>query len=49
VHLTLERGENDHHKIECLFKAFARALELAVAIHPRAAAEVPSTKGALDG
>jgi len=49
VHLELVRGHNDHHKVEALFKAFARALELAVAIHPRAFAEVPSTKGALDG
>jgi imidazoleglycerol-phosphate dehydratase len=49
VHLTLVRGQNDHHKVEALFKAFARALEAAVAVHPRAAGEVPSTKGALDG
>jgi imidazoleglycerol-phosphate dehydratase len=49
IHLELVRGHNDHHRIEALFKAFARALELAVALHPRAAGEMPSTKGALDG
>lgn len=49
VHLDLVRGENDHHRVEALFKAFARALEQAVAIHPRAGQEIPSTKGALDG
>ena len=49
LHLELLRGENDHHKIEALFKACGRALELAVAVHPRAGNEVPSTKGALDG
>ncbi len=49
LHLELIRGDNDHHKIEALFKAFARAFELAAALHPRAFAEVPSTKGSLDG
>ncbi|MBI5607902.1 MAG: imidazoleglycerol-phosphate dehydratase, partial [Deltaproteobacteria bacterium] len=48
VHLRLLSGENDHHKSEALFKAFARALERAVARHPRAVGEVPSTKGAMD-
>lgn len=48
LHLRLQCGANDHHKIEALFKAFARAFELAAAIHPRAAHEIPSTKGALD-
>ncbi len=49
VHLELPRGDNDHHSIEALFKAFARALEFGMARHPRAVAAVPSTKGALDG
>lgn len=48
LHLRLCCGDNDHHKAEALFKAFARAFELAAAIHPRAQAEIPSTKGALD-
>ncbi len=48
LHLRLCCGENDHHKAEALFKAFARAFELAASLHPRAHAEIPSTKGALD-
>jgi imidazoleglycerol-phosphate dehydratase len=49
LHVELVRGGNDHHRVEALFKAAARALELAVALHPRAIGEVPSTKGKLDG
>ena len=37
-------GENDHHKVEACFKAFARALRMAVR---REGAELPSTKGLL--
>ncbi|MGJ4728794.1 bifunctional histidinol-phosphatase/imidazoleglycerol-phosphate dehydratase HisB [Luteimonas sp. SDU101] len=37
-------GENDHHKVEALFKAFARALRMAVR---REGADLPSTKGVL--
>ncbi len=48
VHLGLRCGDNDHHKAEALFKAFARAFERAAALHPRAHGELPSTKGALD-
>ena len=48
IHLELVRGHNDHHKVEALFKAFARALEFAVSRHPRAVAELPSTKGSID-
>ena len=48
IHLCLIRGQNTHHCIEALFKAFGRAFELAAAAHPRAAGEVPSTKGSLD-
>jgi imidazoleglycerol-phosphate dehydratase len=39
-------GENAHHILEAMFKAFARALRSAVAIDPRDA-NVPSTKGTL--
>ncbi len=48
IHLSLIRGENTHHCIEALYKAFGRAFELAAAQHPRAAGEVPSTKGSLE-
>ncbi len=46
VHITVERGTNVHHVIEAVFKAFARALRLAVAVDP-SEHEVPSTKGTL--
>lgn len=46
LHLSV-RGRNDHHKIEALFKATARALRLAVARDERAPAAIPSTKGVL--
>jgi imidazoleglycerol-phosphate dehydratase len=48
LHLKLHEGSNLHHIVEISFKAFARALSDAVALDPRAAADVPSTKGALD-
>ena len=47
VHVRQLAGENAHHIIECTFKAVARALRAAVAIDPRNAGVVPSTKGAL--
>lgn len=40
-------GENGHHKIEALFKAFGRALGMAVAEDAKAAGVVPSTKGVI--
>ena len=43
LHLQV-RGDNDHHKVEACFKAFARALRAAVA---RTGCALPSTKGAL--
>lgn len=46
LHLAVLYGENDHHKCEALFKAFARALADAVAPEPRRAG-IASTKGAL--
>ena len=49
VHVATLYGSNDHHIAESCFKALARALRAAVAIDPRAAHEVPSTKGTLGG
>ena len=46
IHLETIRGENTHHMIEALFKAFGRALREAVAFDPREKG-VPSTKGIL--
>lgn len=47
VHLDNLRGENAHHQAETLFKAFGRALRMAVAPDPRMGGVVPSTKGTL--
>jgi len=47
LHVTTLYGGNDHHIAESCFKGLARALRAAVAIDPRAANEVPSTKGTL--
>ncbi len=47
LHLDNLRGDNAHHQCETLFKAFARALRMAVEPDPRAAGGVPSTKGTL--
>ena len=49
LHLETLRGRSDHHKIEALFKAAARALRGAVEIDRRAANSIPSTKGDLAG
>jgi imidazoleglycerol-phosphate dehydratase len=46
LHMEVQHGENAHHMLEALFKAFARAVRQAVAIDPRDA-NVPSTKGTL--
>jgi imidazoleglycerol-phosphate dehydratase len=45
LHLDILRGRSDHHKIEALFKAAARALREACEIDPRAGGDIPSTKG----
>jgi imidazoleglycerol-phosphate dehydratase len=47
LHVTQKAGHNTHHVAEAAFKSVARALKIAVAIDPRAAAEIPSTKGSL--
>jgi len=46
LHMDVLRGKNPHHIIEALFKAFGRALSVAVSIDPRVKG-VPSTKGTL--
>jgi imidazoleglycerol-phosphate dehydratase len=47
LHVENLRGDNAHHQCETVFKAFARALRMAVEPDPRAAGVVPSTKGSL--
>ncbi len=49
LHVATLYGSNDHHIAESCFKGLARALRTAIAIDPRAAQEVPSTKGTLSG
>jgi imidazoleglycerol-phosphate dehydratase len=49
LHVENLYGENNHHIVESCFKGLARALRTAVAIDPRKAGEVPSTKGVLGG
>ena len=49
LHVETLYGTNDHHIAESCFKGLARALRTAFAIDPRAAGEVPSTKGTLGG
>jgi imidazoleglycerol-phosphate dehydratase len=49
LHLEIIRGRSDHHKIEAMFKAAARALRQALEIDDRAAGIIPSTKGDLIG
>ncbi len=46
-HVQSVRGRNLHHRAESIFKASALALAQAIALDPRRAGEVPSTKGAL--
>ena len=43
----LNPGENEHHRIEAMFKGFARALRQAVALNARSGGSIPSTKGSL--
>jgi imidazoleglycerol-phosphate dehydratase len=47
LHVDNLRGDNAHHQCETVFKAFARALRMALEADPRAAGVVPSTKGTL--
>ena len=47
LHVLVHYGGNAHHTIECIFKAFARACDMATALDPRLGGAVPSTKGTL--
>jgi len=47
LHVETLYGENNHHIVESCFKGLARSLRQAVAIDPRRADQVPSTKGVL--
>lgn len=47
LHVENLYAENNHHRIESVFKAFAKALRMATELDPRAEGQLPSTKGAL--
>ena len=47
LHIDNLKGENAHHQAETVFKAFARALRMALEIDPRSVGVIPSTKGSL--
>jgi imidazoleglycerol-phosphate dehydratase len=47
LHVKLEYGEEPHHVAEAIFKALARALDIATQLDPRTAGVLPSTKGLL--
>ena len=47
LHIDNLRGENTHHQVETIFKAFGRALRMAVTADARMGNATPSTKGSL--
>ena len=47
LHIENLRGKNTHHQAETIFKAFGRALRMALEMDPRAEGVMPSTKGCL--
>ena len=48
LHVVVLAGDENHHCLEAIFKAFGRAIRMAVAIDPAMADELPSTKGVLE-
>lgn len=49
LHLELLYGQEPHHVVEALFKAFAKAVDFACQKDPRIGVNIPSTKGRLSG
>ena len=47
LHIDNLRGQNSHHIAESIFKAFGRAIRMAIALEPRMLNSIPSTKGSL--
>ncbi|MDC6167736.1 imidazoleglycerol-phosphate dehydratase HisB [Paucibacter sp. XJ19-41] len=47
LHVDNLKGHNAHHQAETMFKAFGRALRMAMTLDPRSAGVIPSTKGTL--
>jgi imidazoleglycerol-phosphate dehydratase len=48
VVVRMPYGRSDHHKIEAIFKAFAKAMKMACYTDPRAIENIPSTKGMIE-
>lgn len=48
VAVRMPYGRSDHHKIEAIFKAFAKAMKMACSTDPRAIENIPSTKGLIE-
>jgi imidazoleglycerol-phosphate dehydratase len=47
LHILMKYGRDDHHKIESIFKAFGKALKIAVSKDKRMLKDIPSTKGSI--
>ncbi len=47
LYIKVENGENEHHKVEAIFKATARAIRMACEVNERIKDQIPSTKGVL--
>lgn len=47
LYIKIENGENDHHKIEAIFKAVARSIRMACEVDDRIKNQIPSTKGTI--
>jgi len=47
LHIDNLKGQNAHHQAETVFKAFARAVRMALEVDPRMGNTIPSTKGSL--
>ncbi len=47
LHIDNLKGDNAHHQAETVFKAFGRAVRMALTLDPRSAGVIPSTKGSL--
>jgi imidazoleglycerol-phosphate dehydratase len=48
VVVRMPYGRSDHHKIEAIFKAFAKAMKMACSTDPRVLADIPTTKGMIE-
>ncbi len=49
IHVIMLYGQNAHHEVEAVFKAFARALDAATQLDPRLEGKLPSTKERIEG